>query len=56
MTAAVAITRDGLGTAGLRREAARSRDAGAPRRMLALALVMEGASRAEPSRPMSGTT
>jgi transposase len=48
--AAVAITRAELDAAGLRREAARTRDAAAARRMLALALVMEGASRAEAAR------
>lgn len=48
--AAVAITRTELDAAGLRRAAARSRDAAAARRMLALALVMEGASRAEAAR------
>ena len=44
---AVAITRTGLDAAGLRRAAARSRDADASRRMLALALVLDGRSRAE---------
>lgn len=48
--AAVAITRTELDAAGLRREAARARDAAAARRMLALALVVEGASRAEAAR------
>jgi putative transposase len=43
----VAITRKEPGAAELRREAARCRDARAARRMLALALVLEGASRAE---------
>ena len=43
---AVAITRRDLSTTGLRREAARSRDAGAARRMLAIALVLDGHSRA----------
>jgi len=42
---AVAVTRRDLSAADLRREAARSRDAGAARRMLAIALVLEGASR-----------
>ena len=42
---AVAITRQDLTAAELRREAARSRDAKAARRMLALALVLEGQSR-----------
>src|SRR3954468_4745415 len=41
----VAITREGLDTGELRREAGRCRDARAARRMLALALVLEGASR-----------
>ena len=39
---AVAITREGLSAADLRREAARSRDANAARRMLAIALVLDG--------------
>jgi transposase len=39
---AVAITREGLLAADLRREAARSRDANAARRMLAIALVLDG--------------
>ena len=47
---AVAITRDEHTAADLRREAARSRDADAARRMLALALVVEGKSRAEAAR------
>ena len=42
---AVAITRQDLSAAELRREAARSRDAKAARRMLALALVLDGQSR-----------
>jgi transposase len=42
---AVAITRRDLSADELRREAARSRDANAARRMLALALVLEGCSR-----------
>src|SRR5689334_3626132 len=46
----VAITRRELGAGGLRREAGRCRDARAARRMLALALVPEGASRAEAAR------
>jgi transposase len=41
----VAITRDELDAAGLRKAAARSRDARAARRMLALAMVLEGADR-----------
>jgi transposase len=44
---AVAITRTELSVADLRREAARTRDAKAARRMLALALVLEGRPRAE---------
>jgi transposase len=50
MTAAVAITRTDLDASGLRRAAARERDAAAARRMLALALVLEGASRADAAR------
>src|SRR3982751_6314800 len=46
----VAITREELGAAELRREAGRCRDARAARRMLALALVLEGSSRAEAAR------
>ena len=42
----VAITRTDLDAAGLRAAAARSKDAAAARRMLALALVMDGYSRA----------
>jgi transposase len=42
---AVEITRRDLSAAGLRREAARSRDAKAARRMLAIALVLDGQSR-----------
>jgi transposase len=44
---AVLITRTDLDAAGLRQAAARSRDADAARRMLALALVLEGRSRSE---------
>lgn len=47
MAAGVAITRVELDATGLRRAAAQSRDAGATRRMLALALVLEGHSRTE---------
>lgn len=47
MAVAVKITRTELDAAGLRRAASRSRDAAAARRMLALALVLEGASRTE---------
>ena len=46
----VAITRRELGAGDLRREAGRCRDARAARRMLALALVLEGCSRAEAAR------
>ena len=46
----IAITRHEPGAGDLRREAARCRDARAARRMLALALVLEGASRAEVAR------
>src|SRR5919202_3272571 len=47
---AVAITRRELDAGGLRREAGRCRDAKAARRMLALALVLEGCSRADAAR------
>src|SRR3954462_3214204 len=43
-------TRKELGAVELRREAGRCRDARAARRMLALALVLEGGSRAEAAR------
>jgi transposase len=46
----VAVTRKEPGAAELRREAGRCRDARAARRMLALALVLEGGSRAEAAR------
>src|SRR3954470_12638230 len=46
----VAITRRELDAGGLRRGAGRCRDARAARRMLALALVLEGASREEAAR------
>src|SRR6186713_3714817 len=46
----VAVTRRELGAAELRREAGRCRDARAARRMLALALVLEGASREAAAR------
>src|SRR5437764_10589784 len=46
----VGITRHELGAGDLRREARRCRDAAASRRMLALALVLEGSSRAEAAR------
>jgi transposase len=42
---AVTITRQDVSVGGLRREAGRTRDAKAARRMLAVALVMEGQSR-----------
>lgn len=44
---ALAITRQDLSAAELRREAARCRDSKATRRMLAIALVLEGFSREE---------
>src|SRR5215218_10590683 len=44
---AVAVTRRDLSAAELRREAARSRDPRAARRMLAIALVLEGRTRTE---------
>ena len=47
---AIGIVRDDLDAVDLRRVAARSRDANAARRMLALALVLEGASRATAAR------
>src|SRR4051794_41718804 len=46
----VAITRRELGAGDLRREAGRCRVARAARRMLALALVLEGSSREEAAR------
>ena len=46
----VAVTREGLDGAGFRREAARCADGSAARRMLALAQVMDGASRGEAAR------
>ena len=46
----VAITRTELDAAGLRAAASRCKDAAAARRMLALALVMEGHSRSEAAR------
>lgn len=46
----VAITRRELGAGELRREAARCRDARAARRMLGLALVLEGGSRETAAR------
>jgi transposase len=47
MTQAVELTRRDLDAAGLRRAAAYCKDAAAARRMLALALVVEGRSRQE---------
>src|SRR4051812_49484506 len=46
----VAVARKEPGAVGLRREARRCRDTAAARRMLALALVLEGGSRAEAAR------
>src|SRR3712207_5539343 len=46
----IAITRHGLAAGDLRREAKRCRNAAAARRMLALALVLEGRSREEAAR------
>lgn len=47
MPAAVRVTREEHSVAALRRAAARTRDADAARRMLAIALVLEGRSRAD---------
>ena len=47
MTVGVSISRTDLDSAGLRRAAARSQDADAARRMLALALVLDGRTRTE---------
>ena len=49
-SAAITITRNDHDAAGFRRAAAASRDADAARRMLTLALVLEGASRADATR------
>ncbi len=46
----IAITRADLGPAELRAAASRSKDAAASRRMLALALVLEGSNRTEAAR------
>jgi transposase len=46
----VSVSRADLTPSGLRREAGRSSDAAAARRMLALALVLEGHSRGEAAR------
>jgi transposase len=50
MAAAVTITRLDLDAAGLRRSSSRSKDGDAARRMLALALVLEGCRRDEAAR------
>lgn len=50
MSKAVVVTRTDLDAAGLRRAASRERDAAASRRMLALALVLEGTPRTEAAR------
>lgn len=50
MRVAVAITRTDLDAAGLRLAAKRCRDGSAARRMLALALVLDGASRTDAAR------
>ena len=50
MTAAVAITRKDLDASGLRRAARRCGNSDATRRLLALALVLEGASRTDAAR------
>ncbi len=47
MSEGLPITREGHSAAALRHEAARCRDSAAARRMLALALIKEGRSRAE---------
>ncbi len=47
MAAGVAITREDLDAEGLRRAAARAKGADAARRMLALALVLDGRTRTE---------
>ena len=47
---AVAITRQDLSADDLRREAARSRDANAVRRLLAIALVLDGQSREDAAK------
>ena len=47
MAIALAVTRTELDSTGLRRAAGRARDADAARRMLALALVLEGHGRTE---------
>jgi hypothetical protein len=47
LMAAIELVRRDLDAAGLRRAAGRSRGAAAAQRMLALALVLEGSSRAQ---------
>ena len=46
----VTITRTDISASALRQEAGRSKDAPAARRMLALALVLEGCSRSDAAR------
>ncbi len=46
----ILITREDVDAAGLRAAAARSKDAAASRRMLALALIMEGSNRTNAAR------
>ena len=55
MGIAIQITRTDFDPAGLRRAARRTRDVAASRRMLALALVLEGVSRTEARRPQGWT-
>jgi len=50
MGTAIQITRSDFDAAELRREARRTKDVAASRRMLALALVLEGASRADAAK------
>jgi hypothetical protein len=50
MVMTVSITREDVTAAELRREAGRTSDAGAARRMLAIGLVLEGCSRADAAR------
>ena len=50
MPTAVAVTRTEYTATDLRRESGRARDGSAARRMLAIALVLEGASREEAAR------
>jgi transposase len=50
MVMTVSITREDVTAADLRREAGRTSDAGAARRMLAIGLVLEGCSRADAAR------